>query len=345
MRFAVWAAIFAFVAEAQQGPRVLLFYDMEGLSGINRQAQTMFGRPDYAEGRVLLTEDVNAAIRGLKAAGAGEIVVTDAHGSGNSGEPDILLDRLDKRARFEFKNHDFAPYLDMPGPEFQAIVCVGMHARGGAPGFLAHTYTTEPRWLIDGREINETEIIAYSAARFGVPVIMVSGDDVLQKEIAERLPGAQYGLVKRAKGRGSADLLPLAEARSNIEEAARRGLERMSTVRAFPKKDTYQWQIAFQNEAQADRAANYPGLTRDTAVTLGLGPRSFADGYQLMTTLIRMATTERLQVLLEVVRKQPNGDKILEEYRSALNARWFEDQPIPAAAPPAPKKTRFHGAN
>src|SRR5436189_4977397 len=83
-------------------PRIFLYYDMEGTSGIKRETQTSFSHPaDYQPAREFLTGDVNAAIRGLIAGGAGEIVVTDAHGSGNP-DPDILLEKMDKRATFDW---------------------------------------------------------------------------------------------------------------------------------------------------------------------------------------------------------------------------------------------------
>jgi D-amino peptidase len=145
-------------------PKVLLYYDMEGITGINRVEQTMARKLEhYKPARDLLTDDVNAAIRGLVAGGAGEIVVTDGHGSGNRQEPDILLDRLDPRARMEFRDREFDPYIDVPDGTYKAIVCIGMHARGGTNGFLAHSFTMEPVFRVNGQEINETEMIAHSA--------------------------------------------------------------------------------------------------------------------------------------------------------------------------------------
>jgi D-aminopeptidase len=56
-------------------------------------------RPDdYAKGRESLTSDVNAAIRGLVAGGAGPIWIQDRHGSGNVNEPDLLVDKMDQSA-------------------------------------------------------------------------------------------------------------------------------------------------------------------------------------------------------------------------------------------------------
>ena len=62
--------------------RVHIISDMEGVSGIVKPEQTSGGDPMYEEGRKLYTEEINAAVRGAKAAGATEIVVMDCHGAG-----------------------------------------------------------------------------------------------------------------------------------------------------------------------------------------------------------------------------------------------------------------------
>jgi len=77
---------------------------------------------------------VNAAIRGLEAAGAGTLIVTDAHGSGSGAGPDILLGEMDARATFAFRDHPRDPYSEGPNASYQAIVCTGMHARASTPG-------------------------------------------------------------------------------------------------------------------------------------------------------------------------------------------------------------------
>ena len=68
---------------------------MEGVAGIVKWQQVAGGEKLYDEGRVLYTEEINAAVRGAKAAGATEIVVMDNHGAGeeysfNSLVPELL---------------------------------------------------------------------------------------------------------------------------------------------------------------------------------------------------------------------------------------------------------------
>ena len=54
--------------------RVFVVSDMEGVAGITKREQTIGGDPMFEEGRRLYTEEINAAVRGAKAAGATEIV-------------------------------------------------------------------------------------------------------------------------------------------------------------------------------------------------------------------------------------------------------------------------------
>ena len=81
----------------QVGPKILLLCDMEGVTGVTNAEDVNFGSASYSAARESLTEDVNAAVRGLLIGGASEVVLTDGHGSGNP-EPDYLLDRLPKRS-------------------------------------------------------------------------------------------------------------------------------------------------------------------------------------------------------------------------------------------------------
>jgi D-amino peptidase len=62
--------------------RILIMTDMEGVSGIVVWEQVNGGAAMFEEGRRLYTQEINAAVRGAKAAGADEIVVVDCHGAG-----------------------------------------------------------------------------------------------------------------------------------------------------------------------------------------------------------------------------------------------------------------------
>jgi D-amino peptidase len=325
-------------------PKVLVYYDMEGISGITGARQVLVGQPEYPRSRELLTGDVNAAIAGLVAGGAGEIVVTDAHGSGNDEEQDILLAKLDKRATFMFKDHPFDPYMESPDSSFQAIICIGMHARAGTPGFMAHTVTVEPAYRVNGAWLTETSIVARSAARYGIPVIMVSGDDVLQGQIKEEFPSAEYGLVKHADGRAHAKPLPLATARENIRRAAQAAIEKLGSMKPLPVEPSYRFEVSYLNKLEADLAASVPGIERLDSVTFGYTTPDFPTGFVRSGAMTSLASMERLRLLSAAVREAPGGEKIRSRYLSLVLLNWLEPEKMPKpAAAPARAKKRYYG--
>ena len=126
-----------FAQGSTSAKRILVYHDMEGLSGEDDSRQFSFRHKEqYAKGRELLTDDVNAVVAGLFDGGATLVHVVDAHGSGNP-DPDVLLDKLDPRAHMVFREKPFRQYVDIVEPNvYDGIVCVGMHAKtcsGGLP--------------------------------------------------------------------------------------------------------------------------------------------------------------------------------------------------------------------
>lgn len=319
--------------EPAAGPKVLIYVDMDGSSGVARPAQVLYPNTEYFASRKFITADLNAAIRGLKAGGAGEIVVTDAHGSGNTESPDVILDRMDKRATFLFRDAEYDPYIDALDSSYQAIVCVGMHARAGSAGFMAHTVTLEPTYVVNGARITESALIALSAARFKIPVIMVAGDDVLQDEIRDELPLAEYAVVKRARSRALADTLPQPEVQRAIERAAKAAIEKLASFTPYPVASSYQFQISYQNIQQADLAGAIRGTTRLDSLTLGYTAATFPDGYQLSLRMLNLVRLDRTRWMSRVVGGRSDAKIIRRQVTDLLVTNWLEPDKVPK--PPA----------
>ena len=74
--------------------KVFIVSDLEGVSGVTNPGQIVGGSPMYEESRRLYTEEMNAAVRGAKAAGATEIVVMDCHGAGGGWSFNSLVHDL-----------------------------------------------------------------------------------------------------------------------------------------------------------------------------------------------------------------------------------------------------------
>ncbi len=344
------AAIAVLVAAASvhaaTPPKVLIIYDMEGISGVVSPSFERYGAADYPQGRESLTADVNAAIRGLKAGGAGAIWVEDGHGSGNSQEPDILVDKMDKGANFDFRDHPYDPYSTGIDGSLDAIVCIGMHARARTTGFIAHTYTFDVAWKVNGVDLTETHIVAISAARWGIPVIMVSGDDILQGQLPNDFPELEYAVVKTAKTLSSAEAVPRAEADRRIESAARQAMQKFiaGKFREYYLPGPYDFRLSFRTAEQGRMAGATRGVSEDGALGVRFAATTFIDGYNIATDVIAHAMNP-LPTLVRILRHEPGGDAILKQLGDLI---WQQIEPdkLPAwALPPTPsdKKQKYYG--
>lgn len=204
-------------------PRILLIYDMEGLSGQDNIDTTVPSNPAYPSGQKLLTDDVNAVVSGLLAGGAHSVAVADGHGS--SSEIDILVDQLDRRAKLVTRNES-----NENAATYDGIAIVGMHAGSGSGGFAAHTWTAGVEFKINGYALNEAQLIGLTHGEQGLPVIFVSGDDRLGEEL-KTLPWIEYVTVKQATGVRSAVLVPLAEAHRKLTLGAQRAIKRLPVAK------------------------------------------------------------------------------------------------------------------
>ena len=86
---------------------------------------------------------------------------------------------------------------------FDAVFCVGYHARAAdGRGVLSHTFTgTDTLWdvRLNGEPASETRFNAALAGHYGVPVALITGDDVICDETRGWLPHVETAVVKYAK--------------------------------------------------------------------------------------------------------------------------------------------------
>src|SRR5213592_2803170 len=191
--------------------KVYVISDMEGVAGIVKWQQTTGGDPMYEEGRRLYTEEINAAVRGAKAAGATEIVVMDCHGAGGAWTFNSLVpDLLDPDCEFVVQE-EWTHYTAFLESGCDAALFVGMHAMNGtADGVLNHTVSGvdwQNLWF-NGTLVGETGINAALCGTWGCPVLLVTGDTASCREARELLgDGLTTVEVKQGIGTRSARLL------------------------------------------------------------------------------------------------------------------------------------------
>ena len=251
--------------------RVHVISDMEGVAGIVKWAQTEGGLPLYEEGRVLYTEEINAAVRGARAAGATEVVVMDCHGAGGDYTFNSLLpERLDPGCEYVVQS-EWTEYTAFLEEGCDAALFVGMHAMAGtADGVLSHTVSGQA-WQnlrFNGTPVGETGINAALCGHFGVPVLLVTGDRATCAEATALLgEGLTTVEVKVGLGRFSARMKSPQRARELIEEGARRALGDLARVAPYDPGRPAEIEIEFSTPDRLQEYANRKGVE----VT---GPRS-----------------------------------------------------------------------
>jgi D-amino peptidase len=206
--------------------KIYISADMEGVTGLVDSHDVQPGGRDYERGRVMMTQDVNAAIRGALARGAAQVTVNDAHGPMRNLLPDLLHPGA---ALIRGRPKPMGMLEGLSG-DFDAAVCIGYHARAGALGVLSHSFMgheIEDMWL-DDRPAGEIGLVHATAAALGAPVIALSGDDAACAEMTDWDPAVATVAVKRARDRFAAELRPVTEARDAIEQAVADAVEQAS---------------------------------------------------------------------------------------------------------------------
>lgn len=251
------------VASASQksGPKIYISADMEGLAGAVSAEQLGPTGFEYQAYRKIMTEEVLAAIEGARAAGAGEIVVSDSHGNGQNIIPDMLPD--DVRLIRSWPR----PLMMMEGIDdsFDGVIFIGYHSGTTNPeGVRAHTMSssnlTDIR--INGLSMNEAGINAAIAGHFGVPVIMVTGDDASVAETLRLIGDIETAVVKEAISYHAANVMTPAAARSLIRDTAERAVSRLNEFKPYRPQSPVTLEVRFKHYRPGQLLAYLPVFKR-----------------------------------------------------------------------------------
>jgi len=208
--------------------------DLEGISGVFNFTQTREkGSPENLLACEYFMGDLDAVIQGLHDGGATEIVVLDGHGN-QAVVPHLMSPGA---TYITGRPRPGAGNLTLLDSSFAAMVMVGFHAMNGTPdGVLCHTQSskTENRYWYNDVESGELVQNAVIAGYYGVPLIMVTGDDATCRE-AHRFLGNKIVTVstKRGLAREAAQLYPFEETRQALYDGAKRAVSVISDCKAY----------------------------------------------------------------------------------------------------------------
>ena len=227
-----------------------------------------------------MTLEVAAACKGLIEAGVDEILVKDAHEDGKN----LIHALLPKGVKIlsGWSNH---PYSMIEGLDetFDAVVFIGYHSAAGSNGSpLAHSLNPDKirKITINGQRADEFLIFAYGAHSIGVPVIAVTGDGELIRNVRKFDEQIKTVAVSEGFGGGSVSIHPeLAVER--IEKSMHKAMEDLDGYKLH-KPDHYEMQITFMKHEDAYKYSFYPGVEQISEHTI----RYHAEDYMAILSLL-----------------------------------------------------------
>lgn len=265
--------------------------DIEGITGLVSWSQCE--RPegktyDWQFARRMMTHDVNSAIRGLRAAGATEIVIKDSHGNSKN----LLICDLEPGVEL-ISGHGAGTDGMMVGIDetFDVALLVGYHGRAGSQGgIMEHTLTgAVHRIWVNGQECGEIGLSAGVAGRHGVPLIMVSSDNVGCAEAEALVPGITTAVTKHSLGRFMGRLLHPSITGPRIETAAYDAVAHKDRVKPVRWDEPTRIRVELNRSEQADQCAKLVNLTRTDAFTLEGEFNTFEEAHLAIWNLLTLS--------------------------------------------------------
>jgi len=254
-------AALAASATARDGRRIFVSVDMEGIAGVVSNEQ--LGPPgfEYERFRQFMTEETNVAIAAAREAGATEFVVSDSHGNMQN----LLIEKLPKDVLVVRSAP--RPLMMMQGLDesFDGVIFIGYHASTTNPeGVRAHTMSsaTLADVRLNGVSVPEAAFNAAIAGHFGVPVLAISGDDVIVKEARALLGDVEGAVVKWAYGFHSAKTLTPEAARDVIRDRVKAAMARRASFRPYVVKTPVELEVRFKNYRPAEVLSYLPIVKR-----------------------------------------------------------------------------------
>ncbi|KPJ83707.1 MAG: hypothetical protein AMS18_17345 [Gemmatimonas sp. SG8_17] len=228
------------------GLKLYISVDMEGVVGAVTGDQLGPAGFEYQLTRKFMTQEVLAAIAAAREVGVSEFLISDSHGNGEN----LLIEMLPEDVMVVRSWP--RPLMMMQGIDatFDAAIFLGYHAGTTNPeGVRAHTISSGrlADVRLNGRSVLEAGINAAIAGHFGVPVIMMSGDDAAIAEATALLGDIEGAVVKWNYSFHSAKTLTPAAAYELIGEKVKAAIRRLDEFEPFVLQSPITLDVRFKN--------------------------------------------------------------------------------------------------
>jgi len=226
--------------------KIFISADLEGVVGAVTGEQLGPGGFEYNRFREFMTAEVNAAITAARAAGATEILVADSHGNGQN----LLIEKLPKDVKLIRSWPRPLGMMEGIDSSFDGVIFTGYHASTDNPeGVRAHTFSSArlTSVKINGKVMTEGSWNAAVAGEFGVPVIMIAGDDAAVNEVKALIGNAEGAIVKESISFHSAKSLHPEAAYDLIAEKTSYAVKNIKKYKPYKIKGPLTVSVSFKH--------------------------------------------------------------------------------------------------
>lgn len=272
--------------------KILISADMEGATGVTWPADVLPGTPQWERCRSMFTSDVNAAATGFFAGGADEVLINEAHWTMRN----LLLEQLDERVEMLTGRHKPLTMVEgVQHGDVDGIAFVGYHTGAGDEGVLAHTYLANSLtgvW-VDGKRASEGLLNSLVVAEYGVPVVLVTGDDRTCVDAKGYAPEAESVAVKDYVSRYAAVCRTPSRTAADIHAAAK-AATRLAR-RTEPVSAPHEVAMEFDAEHLAGAATVVPGVQQTGERRISFRAPDMYEGircFKAVTTVVSAAVED-----------------------------------------------------
>jgi len=272
-----------------RGGRAMKIYistDMEGVAGV--VSWNEMEPPTGREWTAMQDTELNWLIQEIQNSPLNnqieEIVICDSHARGENLRYGVINDK-----RISWIRGYPRPFYMMEGLDssFNLVMFIGYHARIGSwHGVMDHSYSSSAIYNIrlNGTEVGEVEINTYFAGWHGVPVGLVSGDDILRHQLKGFLD-VPYVQTKEGIGRFSAKVYHPDIVKENYSKAFKELLDKLPDLKALKPAPETVLEIDLCTTVIADAVSVIPGLKRISGRTVRYVSTNYPDVLKMILTV------------------------------------------------------------
>jgi len=264
--------------------KVYISVDMEGVVGTVTGDQLGPGGFEYNRFREFMTREALAAVRSAQEAGATEVLVSDSHGNGEN----LLIEMFPKEVRIIRSWPRKLSMMAGIDASFDAVIFIGYHAStNNLQGVRAHTFSSArlTRVTLNGTTVTEGAFNAAIAGHFGVPVVLISGDDAAIKEVQSVIGAVEGVETKKTLGFHAAATLTPEASYDAIGRGVRSALGRRKEFKPYVLKTPITLEVGFKHYRPAEALAYLRAIERVDSHTIRFQGRDMLEISDFMNFL------------------------------------------------------------